>query len=159
MLKPAILYERQIEMKLQKIFYTNKTMFLTGSLDSFTTEIARSPERGIYQYAVVDENDNLTGYLSYRIDFYDSCAYGFCIISFIENNLVLARDLYNELEKLIHEFNLHRIEWRMVGGNPVERNYDNFCNKYHGRKIELKDTFKDSTGKYHNSYIYEIIND
>ena len=44
-----------------------------------------------------------------------------------------------------------------VGGNPVEKHYDKFCQKYHGRKIVLTDAFKDRCGKYRNDVIYEII--
>lgn len=45
----------------------------------------------------------------------------------------------------------------MTGGNPVEKHYDKFCQKYHGEKLILKDVLKDRYGKYHNDVIYEII--
>lgn len=62
------------------------------------------------------------------------------------------------MNTLINKFKLHRIEWYMVSGNPVERHYDKFCEKYNGGKIVLRDTFKDRLGKYHDSITYEIIN-
>ena len=55
--------------------------------------------------------------------------------------------------------NQHRMEYRMIGGNPVERHYDNFCRRYNGKKIMLTDVFKDRYGKYHDMAIYEIIFD
>ena len=45
----------------------------------------------------------------------------------------------------------------MIGGNPVEKHYDKFCEKYNGTKHVLKDAIKDKFGKYHNDVIYEII--
>jgi hypothetical protein len=45
----------------------------------------------------------------------------------------------------------------MVGGNPVERSYDRFCNKYGGTKHVLKDAMKDECGNYHDDIIYEIV--
>ena len=45
----------------------------------------------------------------------------------------------------------------MVGGNPVEKHYDKFCKKYHGKKFVLTDAIKDRYGKYHDDIIYEII--
>ena len=45
----------------------------------------------------------------------------------------------------------------MVGGNPVEKHYDKFCKKYHGKKFVLTDAIKDRCGKYHDDIIYEII--
>lgn len=60
--------------------------------------------------------------------------------------------------KLLDDYKLHRIEWRMIGGNPVERSYDKFCNKFGGTKHVLRDAIKDKYGKYHDDIIYEIIN-
>lgn len=45
----------------------------------------------------------------------------------------------------------------MVGGNTVKKYYDKFCKKYDGNIFKLKDVFKDRNGKYHDDYIYEII--
>ena len=45
----------------------------------------------------------------------------------------------------------------MVSGNPVEKHYDKFCQKYRGKKYVLTDVFKDRCGKYHNAVIYETI--
>ena len=47
----------------------------------------------------------------------------------------------------------------MIGGNPVERRYDRFCEMYNGTKHVLKDVIKDKFGEYHDDIIYEIIND
>ena len=63
----------------------------------------------------------------------------------------------NEMEKLVNVYNLHRIEWRMIGGNPIEKHYDKFCKKYNGKKHVLTDVFKDRYGNYHDDIIYEII--
>ena len=61
------------------------------------------------------------------------------------------------MEKIIKEYNVHRISWRMVSGNPVERHYDRFCDKYGGKKFVLTDAIRDRSGNYHNDVIYEII--
>lgn len=63
------------------------------------------------------------------------------------------------MNKFINVYKLHRIEWRMVGGNPVERSYYRFCKKFNGSKHILKDAVKDRYGNYHDDIIYEIILD
>ena len=45
----------------------------------------------------------------------------------------------------------------MISGNPVEKHYDKFCEKYGGKKFILADAVKDRQGNYHNDVIYEII--
>ena len=59
------------------------------------------------------------------------------------------------MEELVSQ--LHKIEWRMVGGNPVEKHYDKFCFKHNGKKHILKDSIKDADGNYRDDIIYEII--
>lgn len=95
--------------------------------------------------------------LIYGIDWYSSQAYRFGLMSFDKGNPLIGRALFEIMENLINKLKLHRIEWGMVSGNPVERHYDKFCEKYNGRKIVLRDTLKDRLGEYHDSIIYEII--
>ena len=51
----------------------------------------------------------------------------------------------------------HRVEWRMVGGNPSERSYDKFLKRHNGNKHILKDSIRDKYGNYRNDIIYEIV--
>ena len=64
--------------------------------------------------------------------------------------------MFNKLEELVSR--LHRVEWRMVGGNPAERGYDSFCKRHNGTKHILKDAIKDRNGNYRDDVIYEIVN-
>ena len=100
-------------------------------------------------------NDGLIGYLSYIVNFYSDCAYNFCLMSFDRGNPVVGKDLFEKMEELVNRF--HRVEWRMVGDNPVERHYDKFCKMHNGKKFVLTDCIKDSDGNYRNSIIYEIV--
>ena len=158
MLKPAILFKTEIETNFKKYYYTDDMMLETGSLNNWCPNIQEEPEKGSFQYAIVNSKDNLIGYLDYHIDWYNSCASRFGILSFDRGNPLIGKDLFNELNKLINEYKLHRIEWRMVGGNPAEKSYDKFCEKHNGTKHILKDVIKDKHGKYHDDIIYEIIN-
>ena len=158
MLVPAILYKEQIEANFAKYFYTTDMMYEQGYLGSRTPEIDNSNDGYEYQYAIVNKDEKLIGYLSYTIDWYSSSAYGFGLFSFDRGNPIVGKDLFNELEKLINEYKLHRIEWRMVSGNPAKRSYDKFCSKYNGNIIKLTNVFKDRHGNFHDTYIYEILN-
>ena len=91
------------------------------------------------------------------LDWYSSCAHCFGLFSFDRNNRTIGLDVFRELKKIINDYHIHRMEWRMVGGNPVEKHYDKFCQKYHGKKFVLTDAVKDRYGKYHDDIIYEII--
>lgn len=157
MVVPAILYKQEIEKGFKQAYYTDAMMYETGSLSSWLPDIKEQPEDGRYQYAILDSKEKLIGYLDYRIDWYCSCASCFGLISFDRGNPTVAKELFNQMKKLLDEYKLHRIEWRMIGGNPVERSYDKFCEMHNGRKHVLKDVIKDRYGKYHDDIIYEII--
>ena len=157
MLVPAALYKEQIAKEFQKLYYTTDMLYETGSTEQWCPEIANCPESWQFQYAIVDNNNKLIGYLAYVVDYYCSKAYNFGLISFDKGNVILGRDLFNKMEELVST--LHKIEWRMVGGNPVERSYDKFCFKHNGKKHILKDSIRDAQGNYRDDIIYEIINE
>ncbi len=158
MLIPAIIKKDEILENFKKYYYTEDMMYETGGLDNWLPNIREETETGRFQYAIVNSKDKLLGYLDYYIDWYSSCASRFGIISFDRGNPIVGKDLFNELNKLLCDYKIHRIEWRMVGGNSVEKSYDKFCNKFNGTKHILKDAIKDKYGKYHDDIIYEIIN-
>ena len=156
MLVPAILYKDEIIKCMQKYFYTDDMMFAAGCMDNWVPNIVESPEEGCYQWAMVDSNDKLIGFLVYRVDFYVSKAYNFGLFSFDRGNVLVGKDVYTKLEELVNTY--HRVEWRAVSGNPACRGYDNFMKRHNGNKHILKDCIKDRKGDYHDDIIYEIVN-
>ncbi len=158
MLAPAILYREEIIRKFLEYNYSDDMLFYTGWIGSSLPSIEADCDGSRFQYAIVD-NEKLIGYFDYQVNWYSSCANCFGLFSFERNNKIIGFDVYREIKKLINQYRLHRIEWRMIGGNPVERHYDNFCRKYNGKKFIFTDTLKDKCGKYHNDVVYEIILD
>ena len=153
-LKPAVLYKDEIIKNMQEYFYTDDMLFTTGCLSNWTPNITDDPDEGCY---VIVDKDKLIGYFGYRIDYYCSKAYNFGLFSFDRGNPVIGIDVFNEMKDLLNR--LHKIEWRMVGGNPVQRSYDRFCDKYHGTKHILKDSIRDKDGNYHDDIIYEVFSE
>ena len=112
---------------------------------------------GLRQFAILDKDEKVVGYISYHVDMYSRCVYNFGMMSF-RKSMAFSAALEKIMEGLIHDEKFHRISWRMVSGNPVEKTYDRFLKKYNGNKLIEHDVFKDKYGNYHDSYIYEIIN-
>lgn len=130
MLIPAILEAAEIKRNMMKYFYTDDMMFWTGYPCNYLPDIVEQPDDSTFQFAIVNSTkDKLLGYITYKIDWYSGCAYNFGIFSFDRGNITVGRDIANEINKLIDEYKLHRIEWRAVEGNLVIRSYDRFCKK------------------------------
>lgn len=155
MLVSAILYKEEIIKEFQKLYYTEDMFYYTGCLAQWYPNIKDIPDDGDFDYAIVNNAGKLIGYLSYKADYYCSKVYNFGLVSFDRGNPIIGNDLYKKLEELIPRF--HRIEWRMVGGNPVEKHYDKFCKLHNGKKHILKDSIRDKNGNYHDDIIYEIV--
>lgn len=155
MLVPAILYKEQIIKEFQRYFYTTDMLYETGDIENWVPQIAECPESWQFQYAIIDNNKKLIGYLGYAVDWYVSKAYNFGLFSFDRGNILVGKDVFDKLEELVKTF--HRVEWRAVGGNPACRGYDSFIKKHNGTKHILKDSIKDKDGNYHDDIIYEIV--
>lgn len=157
MLVPAILYKEQIKKEFQKYYYTTDMLYEIGGIENWIPQIAECPESWQFQYAIVDNNKKLIGYLGYSVDWYVSKVYNFGLFSFDRGNVLVGKDVFDKLEELVKTF--HRVEWRAVGGNPACRGYDRFIKKHNGTKHILKDSIKDKSGEYHDDIIYEIVSE
>lgn len=155
MLKPAILYKDEINKGFQEYYYTDDMMYETGSMGNWFPDIVDFPDETKYQYAIVDDNEKLIGYLDYSIDWYVSKAYNFGLFSFDRGNILVGKEVFTKLEELVSK--LHRVEWRAVSSNPACRSYDNFIKRHNGIKHVLKDTIRDRNGNYLDDIIYEIV--
>ena len=98
MLVPAILYKDEIIKGMQKYFYTDDMMFETGCMDNWTPNITECPEGSQFQYAIVDNNEKLIGYLGYAVDWYASKAYNFGLFSFDRGNPLVGKVVFEKLE-------------------------------------------------------------
>ena len=157
MLKPACLYKDEIQRKSQEMFYTEDYALYQGYPEWNRINVEDNPGTNLYQFASMDSDEKLIGFISFNYNSHHSCADKFGIVSFDKGNPIFIRDLYKCLDMIINQFKCHRMEWWVVDTNPVKRHYDKFCKKHDGTIHRFRDVFKDQTGKYHDSYTYEII--
>lgn len=156
MLKPAILYKEILERKFAEQLYSDDYFYYNGYVTGATLPIEIKSQENLYQYAIVDKNDKVIGFLSYRIlpDLNEASCFG--LYSFDKGNYIIGKDLLNKMEELVNL--CHRVSWKVVSGNPVKRSYDRFCLKHGGYICHEHDVTKDKYGNYHDMYGYEIIN-
>lgn len=153
MLVPAIARKAELEQLFAEHIYDDD-MFLYNGYPYCNTIPDLSPKENIYRWAIVD-GDKLIGYFTYYIETNSDNVCSFGLYSFDKGNPLIGIDVYRLMKALVK---IHRrIEWRMIGGNPVKKHYDKFLKRMNGRKVMLKKVVKDMHGRYHNEYIYEIV--
>ena len=158
MLVPAITRKEELTKLFTEHIYDKNIFFFTGYLHANkipTFEL----EENIYRWAIIDKSyllksEQTIGYFSYCIDTANDSVYGFSLYSF-ENNPVIGLSVYRKMEELIKSH--HRVEWRMISGNPVQKHYDRFIKRFNGNRVQLHDAIKDGDGIYRDEYIYEIV--
>lgn len=166
MLVPAITYKDEIEKEFKRIQYSEKYLWYTGSIDNYDIEVKTEGDK--FSFAIVCQ-EHLIGYISFRVDWYCSMAYNFSLIrfsdAFVEIGGVATRTMASairEVIRMIESFNLHRIDFRCVSGNPVWRKYEHLLLWFHrrdwiGNMIVFRDNIKDRQGYYHDTICYELI--
>lgn len=112
-----------------------------------------------FDYAIIDneENENLLGYFSYSINWRTRTLYNFGLYSFSKNNPIIGIDIYRQLKQIIKINKIHRAEYSVISGNPVEKHYNKIAKHYGGKKFIFTDTTMDKYGNYHNDTVYGII--
>jgi len=170
MLIPAIQYKEEIEKQFQRIQYSEKYLWYTGSIDNYDIEVKTEGDK--FAFAIV-ESCQVIGYISFRVDWYCSMAYNFSLIKFLPHYFDNPTQEYKdstkkmasairEVIRMIESFNLHRIDFRCVSGNPVWRKYDHLLVWFHRRDwisnmIVFRDNIRDRQGYYHDTICYELI--
>lgn len=158
MLKPAAAYELELIEKFKQHYYDEDMIYYTGTLGPCELTIWKNDENGTCrQYVIVNNDNEVIGYFAYNYDHIAKCANHFGLFSFDRGNPIIGIDVLRELNYLIKKCRVHRIEYNMISGNPIERHYDNFCFRYSGKKFTFTDVLKDREGNYHNGLTYEII--
>lgn len=153
MLRPAILYKEELEKKFAEELYTDRYFMFSGyPYDNVPHEIKAKHDS--FSLASV-EDGRVVGYIGYNINPMLNEASNFGLYAFEPWNATFMRDIKDEMRKILRRY--RRIEWRMVGGNPIEKAYDSFCERHGGHKHTLHDATRDIDGNYRDTVIYEIV--
>ena len=128
MLLPAMLCKESLLNGLKTYIYDDEMLFYSGWNGFTLPEISDEFDGYNYRYAIID-GDNVIGYFCYHYDTHSRCLSNFGLYSFDRGNPIIGKDILREIRRIIKEFKPHRMEWRMIGGNPVEKHYDKFCKR------------------------------
>lgn len=154
MLVPAVLYKNEILKKFQEKLYTKEMFYYMGYVHCHELPDL-TPKDNDYKYAIIDSNNELIGYFAYCIEWDDTVdKFGLMSLS-DKKSYLLGKDVFDKMEELIA--NYRRVEWRMIGGNPVFNNYYELCKRHNGYAHRFHQVTKSEWG-YLDEWIFEIIN-
>jgi len=146
MLKPAILYKDELEKKFAEVMY-DEDYFLymvyahghelpkIGAFDNQYQWAIVSPEKfksygGIKNVHIPEK---VIGWFAYQVQPETDTVLNFGLYSFDRGNPIIGKDVFEKMEDLV--FSHRRLEWRVIGGNPVIKHYDKFCYMNGGKRV------------------------
>ena len=153
MLVPAQLYADEVKKKLIECWYKPEYQYYFGG-GYQTTDI---PDNALWsrKFACVADGE-VIGYFAYDYNDADRCMHNFGLISFKRSGVLMVQ----VLRHIEHMFatGARKLEFYAFADNPANELYTTLVKRHHGRKVGILYSTAFFNGKYHNSYIYEIMN-
>lgn len=157
----AYKYQDKIKIKLMNTWYDDKFKFYHCSVyhNMFTLK-EDAGDWNCRQFASVNAQGDVIGLIKYGIDRETGNANYFGAINFSDDRFMFGMDLAKTIDDIFCKFNMRKLEFSVVIGNPIEKSYDKMIAKYGGRIIGvLKQHYKLIDDKYYDEKIYEIFRD
>lgn len=159
-LKLAYTYRDQLQQLFNNIIFQEKYKYYNfNNYWNYNFELCENSWDRI-EMVSVDEENYVRGFLSASINRIADSVSSLGIINFYDVNIVFAKDLYQFIKDLFLKFNFRKIEFTVVVGNPIEKMYDKYIQKYNGRIVGIKkQSTKLQDNKYYDVKMYEIFRD
>ena len=155
----AKLYEEQIKRKMWEIWYDEKYQYYFGG--NWRSDLSLADNNSDYlkrAFAVLNNRDELIGYISYSVDNELRIAQWFGAVNFSDDKLTFGKALRQVIEDCFLKFGMEVVEWCAICGNPIERSYDRMCKRLGGRIVGTRHKrAKDMAGNVHDDKLYEIL--
>jgi hypothetical protein len=161
MLAYAYPFQEQLNKTHQEYINTNPDKINFVQIDSyhrFTVNLKEDAWTRIEKVSL-DKDKNILGFLSASISRPDNYVFSLGIVRYIDTmSYTFSKDLHRFLKDLFEYYNMHKITFSVVVGNPIEKMYDRIIQKYCGRVVGYnKDHSMLIDGKRYDNKIYEIL--
>mgnify|MGYP002521477388 CR=1 FL=1 len=141
-----------------EIWYDEKYQYYFGGNYRNDFSLDNSNNYLHYAFAVLNNKNDLIGYISYSVDNELRIAQWFGAINFSNDKFTFGKALKQVIMDCFLKFGMNVIEWNVVCGNPIESNYDKMCEKLGGRIIGIRhNRVLDLSGNLHDEKSYEIL--
>lgn len=159
MLDLAYKYEEEIRNKMFDTWYDEKYMFYYSSAHH-SVWMNPDPKDGDWDnrhFVSLNSDGEVIGVIDYHIDRECDMATWFGAINFSDNKIVFGKDLAQVIDDIFCKFNMRKLEFSVIMGNPIEKTYDRMVEQYGGHVTGIKHKHvKLLDGNYYDHKDYEI---
>ena len=155
MLKPAQLYESQLQQKVILTWNDKKYKWYHSWYNS-TVTIQRNDNNEI-QLVSVNKEDEVIGFIEFYIDRPTNSVTGVSIINFSDDIFTFGIDVKSAFINIFEKCNFNKINFHVVIGNPVEKQYDKLIKSFGGRIVGIyEDDIRLQDNRLYPRKVYEI---
>lgn len=157
MLDNARKYKDELKAKFMDLWYDDKYKYYFSHSWHNDFDLPND-DWEIICHVSIDENNKIIGYISYGVDRSINSVHNFEAVNFTENKIIFGTDLYKIIDDIFCKFNINRMEFSVVCGNPIEKSYDKMVIKHGGRILCIrKEAVKLIDNKIYDEKLYEIL--
>lgn len=161
MLDLAYKYEEEIKQLMIETWYDPYYMYFYMSPYHDLFELPKNEGDWNYRgFVSINNNHKLIGYIGYNINRDHNKVSNIEIINFnslTKNKITFGKDVVKVIDDIFCKFNIRKIEFAVIVGNPVEKTYDRLVKRYGGNIIGIKHkSVKLMDGQYYDQKEYEI---
>ena len=120
MIKPAQLYTEELKRLYCETWYDPKYIYYHSDIG--TQELQFSDNNYERHSFAILENNEVVGYISYRLNWAAKVTYNFGIISF-KQSLVFGKDLMKIIDDIFMKYKMNKMEFCAFSDNPVIKHY------------------------------------
>lgn len=158
MLKPAFLFQNELNEAYQSIIYNDKYRFLVEDVWDYSIKIDESDKYRIQLVSANAEN-NIIGYFCADTDRKNNNITNLEVINFREANPVYTIDFHRFIKSLTEKYGFRKVTFEVIVGSPYQDLYDKYLKRYNGREIGIRyQDVKLADGNYYDVKIYELYN-
>lgn len=157
MIKPAILFEEQLKLKMAETWYDPDYMYYYDTTPGIP-DIADKPDNQ-YQFVSVDEEGEVVGFFSYWVYEPSKRAMNFGLIAFKKRNRTFMKDAIQMFKDIFEKFGIQSAEWRCYAENTEAlKLYRHIIKEYGGVEVGvLRRSGVPQNRKICDTVIFEIL--
>ena len=156
MLKPAFLFQSDLNHEYQKHLYSEDFKYLVEQVWEFEITTDANDEDRL-QFVSVNHSNQVLAYFSafinrrlYKVDSIEAIVF--------HNSLISSRDLLKFVNDLTFKFGFHKVSFEGLVDSPGEKVYDRHLEILKARVVGIKkNEVRLSDGKWYDVKLYEIL--
>ena len=161
MLKPAFLFEAELNKRYQLYLYHPRMKYLVEDVWDYQIPVDPTDEKFL-QFVSVDPDGKILGFFSAQANRKLYHIENLEVINLIpeteqDHNAVYSRDFYTFIKDLTGKFGFRKVNFEAIVGSPGEKIYDKHLKNFNARVVGIrKEEVRLSDGKLYDVKLYEM---